>query len=602
MTTPSPRLAVAASARTLTAFVRDLHATMGPRLLLAVALIVLASVIEGSTILLLMPVLGALGLERPGSDAGAGVLFERLGIGDGPSLEVALGVFVAAACAQALLLRWQSRVTYDLEHAYVARWRTRLYKALTEAPWTFLVERRPSDLAHTLATDLQKAGIAAYQVMSLATAASLAVVYLAVALWISPALTAAAALLAITPLALARRGVRRSTSGGERVVTANAAVHHAALEHLSSVKTSRSYGAEARNAAIFDALATEVVAANAQLMGDHASERATVQIASALVLALLVLAAARLLTLPAAQVLVLLLVFVRLMPRIGALHSGALSLVSQLPAFTKAAQLERAAAAARTHAPASQRTLEFGREVAVEGVSFGYPGSSRPALHGVSMTIPRGATIGIAGASGSGKTTLADVLLGLLTPSSGRVRVDDVALGPETLDDWRRRIGYVSQDTFLFDDTVRANLTWALPGASESDLWSALRTAAAERFVRALPSGLDTMLGDRGIRLSGGERQRLALARAFLRQPQLLVLDEATSALDAENEQVILEALAAARGRMTVVLITHRLSLLRDADLIYVLDEGQVVESGAWAGLAGAAGRLAALARAQGVD
>jgi ATP-binding cassette subfamily C protein len=599
---PFPRVAATATARTLAAFVRDLHATMGRRLLLAVALIVFGSVVEGSTILLLMPVLAALGLDRSGSDAGGAALFERLGIGAVPSLEVALGVFVAAACAQALLLRWQSRITYDLEHAYVARWRTRLYKALTEAPWTFLVERRPSDLAHTLATDLQKAGIAAYQVMSLATAASLTVVYLAVALWISPALTAAAGLLAVAPLALARRGLRRSTSGGERVVAANAAVHHAALEHLSSVKTSRSYGAEARNAAIFDSLATEVVAANTQLIGDHASERATVQVASAFVLALLVLAAAKLLALPAPQVLVLLLVFVRLMPRIGALHSGALSLVSQLPAFTKAALLERTAAAARTTQPSSRRSLEFRRGVAVEGVSFSYPGNSRLALDGVSMTIARGATIGIAGASGSGKTTLADVLLGLLTPSAGRVRVDDVELAAETLDDWRRRIGYVSQDTFLFDDTIRANLTWALPGAGEADLWSALRTAAAERFVRALPSGLDTVLGDRGVRLSGGERQRLALARAFLRQPQLLVLDEATSALDAENEQAILEALTAARGRITVVLITHRLSLLKDADVIYVLEEGRMVESGTWAGLGAAAGRLAALARAQGVD
>jgi ATP-binding cassette subfamily C protein len=590
------------SARTLVAFVRDLHATMGRRLLLAVALIVGVSLVEGSAILLLMPVLAALGLAQAETGHGARALFERLGIGTVPSLEAALGVFVAAACAQALLVRWQSQVVYSLEHAYVARWRTRLYAAITEAPWTFLVERRPSDLAHVLATDLQKAGIAAYQLMSLATAASLTVVYLGVALWISPALTAAAALLALAPLALARRGLRRSTSGGERVVAANAAVHHAALEHLSSVKTSRSYGAEARNAGIFGTLAAEVVTANAQLMGAHASERARVQILSALVLALLVLAAKKLFALPGAQLLVLLLVFVRLMPRIGALHSGALSLVSLLPACTKAARLEHDAASARTRRPSVARAVAFSREVSLDAVSFSYPGNTRLALDRVSMTIPRGSTIGIAGISGSGKTTLADVLLGLLAPAAGHVRIDDVELGPETVDDWRRRIGYVSQDTFLFDDTVRANLTWACPGALEPELWGALKTAAADQFVRVLPSGLETVLGDRGVRLSGGERQRLALARAFLRQPQLLVLDEATSALDAENEHLILCALAAARGHVTVVLITHRLSLLKDADVIYVLEDGKVVESGTWAGLGAAAGRLAALARAQGLD
>ena len=221
----------------------------------------------------------------------------------------------------------------------------------------------------------------------------------------------------------------------------------------------------------------------------------------------------------------------------------------------------------------------------------------------VTLRVAAGTTIGLAGPSGSGKTTLADLVLGLLEPQAGRVLIDDVPLDATTLGSWRAQIGYVAQDTFLFHDSVRANLIWAKPGASEDEVWSALRMAAADVFVRSLPNGLETVLGDRGVRLSGGERQRLALARAFLRRPRVLILDEATSALDSENEQIILRALSALHGRMTVVLITHRLGALKDADIIHVVDEGRLVESGTWSSLnAGEGGRLWSLARAQGVD
>ena len=146
---------------------------------------------------------------------------------------------------------------------------------------------------------------------------------------------------------------------------------------------------------------------------------------------------------------------------------------------------------------------------------------------------------------------------------------------------WKRQLGYVSQDTFVFHDTVRANLSWANPEATEHDMAEALRAARAE-FVFDLENGLETVLGDRGVRLSGGERQRLALARALLRRPQLLVMDEATSALDLENEMGILDAIERLRGHVTTLLITHRLSAVRRADHIYVVEDGRIVESGTW--------------------
>jgi len=214
-----------------------------------------------------------------------------------------------------------------------------------------------------------------------------------------------------------------------------------------------------------------------------------------------------------------------------------------------------------------------------------------PVLHDVTLEIPARRTTALVGVSGGGKTTLADLLLGLLRPDQGRILVDGNPLDQMDLAAWRRGIGYVAQESFLFNDTIRQNL---LPdeGAPDEELLEALRTARLDDFVTRLPAGLDTLVGERGVRLSGGERQRLALARALVRRPRLLVLDEATSALDYENEALIRQALERLHGETTVVMITHRLPLARSADRVYVLDRGRVVQSGTWNELAAADGRF----------
>jgi ATP-binding cassette subfamily C protein len=242
------------------------------------------------------------------------------------------------------------------------------------------------------------------------------------------------------------------------------------------------------------------------------------------------------------------------------------------------------------------------REVRLEAVRFRYrAGSASPTIEDLSLDIPARRTTAIVGPSGAGKSTVADLIMGLITPEAGTIAVDGVPLAPDRIRGWRAGIGYVPQDTFLLHDTVRANLLWARPEASEAELVEALRQAAADSFVERLPSGLDTVIGDRGVLLSGGERQRLALARALLRRPQLLILDEATSALDSENERRILRAIEELHGQMTILVITHRLSTVRGADVIHVLEEGRLVESGAWDALLATGGRFRALCAAQGI-
>src|SRR5690606_15471787 len=192
-----------------------------------------------------------------------------------------------------------------------------------------------------------------------------------------------------------------------------------------------------------------------------------------------------------------------------------------------------------------------------------------------------------------------DLIIGLLRPLGGTISIDGRELAPHEIARWRWKVGYVPQDGFLFHATVRENLRWAKPDATDAEMWRALEQAAAAGFLRSRPEGLDTIVGDRGIRLSGGERQRLALARALLTNPDVLVLDEATSMLDTVNEDAIIEAVRQLRGRVTVLIITHRLSAIRHADVIHVLEAGRIIESGSWAELIARGGAFANLLRSQ---
>jgi ATP-binding cassette subfamily B protein len=217
--------------------------------------------------------------------------------------------------------------------------------------------------------------------------------------------------------------------------------------------------------------------------------------------------------------------------------------------------------------------------VAYEDVSFGYR-DGRPVLRRVSFAAAPGETIGLVGPTGAGKSTAAKLLLRLYDPDAGRVTVDGRDVREYTLDSLRTAVGYVSQDVYLFDGTVRENVTYGAFDATDDEIERALTTAGAAGFVRALPEGLDTRIGERGVKLSGGQRQRLSIARATLQDPAILVLDEATSAVDTETEAVIQRGLRALMAGRTSLVIAHRLSTVKDADTIVVLDEGRVVESG----------------------
>ena len=201
-------------------------------------------------------------------------------------------------------------------------------------------------------------------------------------------------------------------------------------------------------------------------------------------------------------------------------------------------------------------------------------------LRGLSFTVPKGNTIGIIGKSGAGKTTVFDLILRLLKPNSGTITIDGKDIDGIDLHQWRHRIAYVPQDAFLLNDTIRNNIRFYDPNVTDADVERVVETAYLNEFVFELPEKLETVVSERGVRLSGGQRQRIAIARALARKPEILLLDEATSALDVESEKYIQQAIEGLKGKMTIVIIAHRLSTVAHSDSLLVLDAGKIVESG----------------------
>lgn len=270
-------------------------------------------------------------------------------------------------------------------------------------------------------------------------------------------------------------------------------------------------------------------------------------------------------------------------PYIGQLVNRRNSVVGLMPSYeqvlrfrNQAQQLEQTCG--------DKRFEKINKSISLKQVSFAYP-ERKNALTDIDLEIPKGKMTAIVGESGGGKSTLIDILMGFNFPDKGEVAIDGTPLEKFDIDSYRNRIGYVPQDAILFNMSVRENLLWANNSATEQEIWEACQLANAEEYIRKLPDQLETLIGDRGVRLSGGQCQRLALARAILLKPELLILDEATSALDTKSERLIQQAIENIAKNTTTVIVAHRLSTIIHAHRIYVIKDGSIVEQGSYADL-----------------
>lgn len=558
-------------------------------------LAVLSSLFEGVGLTLIIPLVQSLGEPGPQANPGGYLGFLQTVVDAFPPASRTAGVLglifatVVAKSAfsyanMAVLGHVYGRVSHSL--------RTAIFERILAIPLAAVERRKAGALLNVLNNETWRATDAVNLIFVSITSLATALVFIALLVLLSwkLALIAVACMMLIPPvIQLVSRRVRRLS---RQALDCNEVLAQQTWSTLNGLRTIHTFGREDYELTRFARISDRVrgLFLKMALVSVTTGPITEIMVVGVLIVLILLVSAefASLSTLVA-----FIALLYRLQPKLVSLmgvQSSFASLNASIKAVTDILRIEP-----RSARQVAETGFDVRGPVSFRRVSFRYPDVAAPAISNLSFNLPAAGLVAVTGPSGAGKSTLLDLLLGFQTPESGEVRIGETRLTETLGRAWRRHVGVVNQDPYIFDDTVRANILYGRPEASESDVLEAARAVAADDFIRALPQGYDTRVGERAVQLSGGQRQRLALARALLREPALLVLDEATNSLDGPTERVFQTTLKRFARDHVVVVVAHKFSTVAIADLVLVLQDGRLVEQGAPADLLQAGGAFAAM-------
>ncbi len=559
--------------------IRDLRSVFGLRLAAIVVLMAAVGVTEGLSVVLLLPLLTRLGVAGSSSAVGiAGQALTEIDAWVGTSLWPLVAVIVFFVAASSSLYVLQSWLLASTSQRYAALWKERLLQSFFAARWSFFTKHKSGELLNAIVTEPGRLSAGAMNVLNLSASLIVSLVYISYAALLSWQSTALLLASSATLILAIKRLYAKTRAIGRSMGPLNIKQQVVVGEFLQSAKLIKAAAIEqvAVDRSVEVVRALEGVQRWGMFMPSMV--RGIFEGSGVTLLVVLLVISNQLMGTTPANLLIVFALFVRLFPRITALQQYIHSINTLSPAvlFVQTLCEQARLAAEKDDVPASDaRPIpNLMRRISIAGLVSEYDG--RPVLDGVDLDIPLPGFVALLGPSGAGKSTLLSNILRLVPWSHGSIDVDGVPLEKLDLMQWRHSIGYMPQETMLFHTSIRENIALLKPDATTEEIETACQRAHLSDFILQSELGLDTIIGDQGIRLSGGQRQRIGLARALLCKPKLLLLDEATSAVDAATEREILEQLRDLAQEIGVLFVTHRESVAAYADRVYVLDAGRV--------------------------
>lgn len=537
------------------------------------------SLTGGISIVMLVPMLGLLDISEGATSALSLFTAPLHHFSYEMQVVILIGCYFLLVVFKSMLARILSIKESHFLEDYSFSLRDQLYRAVSGARWEQLAASRQTDTINLFTSQCSQVSYGVAEIIHLLSSVVSTIVSLCIAVWLSLPVSVFVIICGGAFAMVFRKLMKASKTYGDEMIRINRAMYQELFNQLKSVKEVRTYGVQREHEALFGDISQSYKDAKLKYVHLRAFPSMLYTIAAAGMIGVIFLVCVLGFKMDTARLMVLVYVFMRLWPVFSSFINRVNSILTSVPAHEKLSEAfcsmeaEEAQEADCTPMP-FEETIEF------RNVTFTYQNSGDEVLKGISFRLEKGSTTALVGRSGAGKTTIADLLLGFLTPTSGEIFIDGVALTTENLQGWRHALGYVPQEPLILNASVRENLQRFHPRATEAEMVGALKKAQAWSVIEGLPNGLDTTLGDEGVRLSGGERQRIVLARVLLGNPRLIIMDEATSAMDYESETAVREAIRELHGEVTILIIAHRLATVRTAKYAMVLEQGMITENG----------------------
>jgi len=566
-------------------FSRSVYRLIRIRLFKVLLYLIIGGFLEGFAILLLVPILNFT-MKNDVDPSGVTLIINNLlsQLDINFSLGVGLILFFLIFLLQTIFFVLREYSIADTIAFARLKIRRDLYGALLKSEWVYIVKKKRGELVSAVVNDSEKAGNAVYSYLILISSMIISLVYTSTAIIIAPAFTIAMLSTALILFLLLKKNITRGTDFGKTSSESNSQLQVVLNEHFDAMKLIKGTALFDLSEGLVKNAAKRLANVERRVLKHNAKLKSYSEPVIIALLTLSIYFAITFLQINIAELFVVLLIFLRLFPKTIQLSQVYFQVLVFKPSYEKVFLFTQQAIKHVEKAFANgPNFISVNKGIEIKDISFEYNPDIK-VINEFNLSIKKDETIAIVGESGSGKSSLTDLILGLITPQSGFIFIDDQPINEIDLISYRNKIGYVSQETILIHDTVKNNILWGnTHSLNDKQFREICKLSHVDEFVKKMPEHYNSIIGDKGTMLSGGQRQRLAIARALARKPEILILDEATSSLDSESERLIQKSIDSLSGEISIIIIiAHRLSTIVNADRIIVLENGSILESGSF--------------------